>query len=223
MSKEPIMHRRRLLQLLQLLPMLATPLLRAQPVGAAATLAVVVKALGEAGEALSKITKGIRDAVEAGNDAYGHVAASRVRDRLVELSTRLVRLTNVGNIAVLDSLGEYIHLARSAPASPELKLHWERAVSDMSEALAMVLAILKDVEGERSDFVLQSAYAELTGILHSRVRILSELKKVTPPVTSEAIAELVQIQEKYAELRGKTQELVQQLNAYIGKLNHSGK
>ena len=212
------MERRLFLCIAAVASSLAAPFAGAQAVGAAARLAVIVTALGEAGTALSKLTQGLRDAAVAGSDAYEHVTAARARDRLVELSVKLGRLTNVGNEIVLDSLAEYIHLARTTPGSPDLGKHWTKLIADLAGTVRMVREILGDLEAERSDFVLEPAYRERDLAMRARSSRLSGLAALPPPVSADAIAELEKIREAYVALHRRTRELIEQLNAYIKRL-----
>ena len=81
------------------------------PVAGIVVLEALVKVLGDAGEALSKVAKGISDAVVSGVRTYDYVATRRVRTRLIDISSRLTGLIIERQSLVVTGIDEYIALA----------------------------------------------------------------------------------------------------------------
>ncbi|QBE65898.1 hypothetical protein [Pseudoduganella lutea] len=193
----------------------------AQAVAPVVTLAVLVKTLGEAGEAMSKVVKGMRDLVEAGTDSYGFVAAVRDRDRLKRLSVQFAGLTSDSNMMVLDSLTRYIAHVERAPggrSDAQAQLLWRKAVDNFRVVLQTVHGLLKDLNEEKSDLVLQPVFLSLNDILHSRSSMLAELEALPPPTSREDLRLLKEAREAYRVLSERTRELIAQLNAYISRI-----
>ncbi|MEW5788217.1 MAG: hypothetical protein AB1899_10245 [Pseudomonadota bacterium] len=169
----------------------------------------LVNAIGAAGEAISKLTAGIKDLVIAGNDSYNYVAASRERDRLIDISIRTQILIAQQNVAVENALNEY--LTKSEPNQKA----WELVVDNILTTLYSVHLLLSDVQKENGAFVLEPAYPELNKTLAARSSLLEKLAKMPAPRTKKELDLLRQISNKYAVLINKAEEAVVQLNEYI--------
>lgn len=201
------MHRRGLTFALLLVPVVA----RAQA-GVAVRIAILtdlVKAIGAAGEAISKLTDGFKTLVVAGNDSYKYVAAERERSRLIDISRRTAQLIARQNVAVIESIDQYL-------ASPRrTQQDWTRVILNVEATLSAVQLLLKDVQEEDGSFVLEPAYLTLNQVLSGRVRLLGRLAAMPPPESSDELELLRQANEKYKVLVARAIEAVGQLNAYV--------
>lgn len=205
------MHRRSFLFALILSPLIA----RAQAgavSSAASSIAILtdlVNAIGAAGEAISKLTAGFRDLVVAGKDSYKHVAASRERDRLIDLSRRTTSLIATQNIRVVENLDQY--LAERNPTQDD----WAKVVRNIEATLGSVQALLADVQAEDGSFVLEPAFLTLNQTLSSRVSLLTQLAAMPAPTSKKELSLLRQASAKYKLLIANAKEAVTQLNAYV--------
>lgn len=169
----------------------------------------LINAIGAAGDAISKLTAGIKDLVIAGNDAYKYVSAKRERDRLIRLSQKFIILMAAKNAPVVESLDEYI--AQRHPTQKD----WSKVVQNVNSTLLSVQELLTDVQHEDSSFVLEPAFLTLNQALTSRTSLLSKLADMPAPTTNEALGLLRQASAKYKVLIANTKEAVAQLNIYI--------
>lgn len=201
------MHRRAFALGLVLLPLLA----RAQT-GAAARIAILtdlVKAIGAAGEAISKLTAGFKDLVVAGRDSYKYVAAARERDRLIDISRRTANLIASQNVRVVASLDQY--LAERKPTQEG----WAQVVRNVEATLLAVQQLLTDVQSEDGSFVLEPAFLTLNQTLSSRAALLTQLATMSAPTTKEELTLLRQASAAYKVLIANAKEAVAQLNVYV--------
>lgn len=204
---------------------LSAPVLSQVPLPTLAALGVLVKVIGEAGDALSKVTKGISDLVNAGNDSYNYLSAKRDRERLIKLSGNLQKLVAGSNAAFIDYLQLYIsRLTRyyqdnesGAPSVSTMRPIWDGLLNQAHTNLEIVHAILTDLNAEKSDFVLKPAYLGLQEVLHSRTSVLLEMKSMPPPVSKEELRMLMVLRENYKKLRMRTFDLIGELNRYLEK------
>ena len=200
-----------------------TPFSTRGAVPAVVSLAALVKVVGEAGDAISKITKGVRDLVVAGKDSYDYVSAERVRTRLLALSKNLQKLVAGSNAAFLDHLQHYIHSVKAYyedrqdgdQTVADLRPNWEGVLRQAQANLTIVHAILVDLDATNSDFVLQPAYLGLQEVLYSRTSVLRELQGMPPPVSMDDVRQLDMLRLNYTRLRLRTMELIAALNAYL--------
>lgn len=210
------MNRRNFLIALLVLPNSVT----ANP--AVAGLAAIVVLLANAGDALSKITKGFRDLATAGSDAYSFSAAIRERDRLKILSKDLRELTNHYNSRVVDSIDDYIVMVRREKLDSEKKTRaWALVSSHIDRTLESVAGLLDDVKKEDGDFVLMPAYESLRATLNSRSVTLGRLRDITAPTSKEELVQLEQLSEKYKIFIVNAKEATNQLNEYIRTVGKS--
>jgi hypothetical protein len=187
-------------------------LVRAQVIGLAARIGVLtelVKAIGAAGDAMTKLVAGFTSVAVAGNDAYNHVAAARERDQLVEISRQTALLIGSQNAMVVASIDEYLQSARHT------QREWINVVENIDATLSKVSDLLADVRQNRSDFVLEPAFEELTSALMGRVSLLTRLRSLSAPSTPEELQLLGQASEKYKRLIAAANEALSGLNAYI--------
>ncbi|MBB1075764.1 hypothetical protein HUU62_15245 [Rhodoferax sp. 4810] len=192
--------------------LLLSPLIARAQLGAVARIAILtdlVKAIGAAGEAVSKLTAGFKDLVVAGNDSYKYVAAARERDRLINLSRRTTNLLVSPNMRVVASLDNYLAVANPTQGD------WEQVVFNLESTLGTVRELLIDVQAEDGNFVLEPAFLTLNQTLSSRALVLSRLSTMPAPSTPEELALLQKASAEYKLLIANAREAVSQLNVYI--------
>jgi hypothetical protein len=195
-----------------LLSLLLSPLISRAQAGAAARIAILtdlVNAIGAAGEAISKLTAGFKDLVVAGKDSYNYVAATRERDRLLDLSRRTTNLIVTQNIQVVESLDQY--LSERHPTKDD----WEKVIRNIEATLVSVRELVADVQAENGSFVLEPAFLTLNQTLSSRASLLSQLAAMRTPNSKEELSLLQQASANYKLLIANAREAVMQLNAYI--------
>ncbi len=201
------MLRRTFLLATFLLPSLAW----AQP-GAVERIAILrdlVDAIGAAGEAISKLTAGFKDLVVTSAAGYKHVSAERERSHLIDISRRTGNLIVMQNVQVVQSLDEYVEIKH--PSDED----WRQVVGNVNSTLTTVRALLSDVQSEKSDFVLEPAFATLNRTLAGRVSLLQQLSQMGPPTTQGERKLLAQASEKYKVLIANAEQAVVELNAYV--------
>lgn len=201
------MKRRSLLVMLVALPGVAFC-----QIGAVARIALLtdlVKALGAAGEAITKITEGFKSLVVAGKDSYNYVAAERERARLLDISRRTAQLIATQNVSVIEVIGQYL-------ATPiKTQENWSRVVVNLESTLSAVQTLLSDVQKEEGAFVLEPAYLTLNQVLSGRARLLGQLATMPAPTSPEELALLSDANERYKLLVKSAREALVELNAYV--------
>lgn len=171
----------------------------------------VIEALGAAGDAIAKLTDGIKHLVVTGNDGYEYISAKREHSRLIDLSARLSHLSGHYNIRVVESIDEY--LKKENPTIYD----WYTVQAGIEKAITEVHSILQDVKEERSDFVLEEAYFTLSETINTRATLLSRLEAIPQPAADEQLEDLRTINEKYKILIEKLNEAIKELNEYLKK------
>ena len=177
--------------------------------GRIALLSELVKAMGAAGEALTKLTEGFRTLAVAGKDSYSYVAAERERARLIEISRRTANLVSMQSVTVIHSIGQY--LARPIKTQAD----WESVAQNFASTLNSVQALLADVQNEDGSFVLEPAYLTLNQVLSGRAQILTELMTMPAPTSKEELALLRDANERYKVLVQNAEKTLLELNAYV--------
>ncbi|PWS37639.1 hypothetical protein DFH01_12540 [Falsiroseomonas bella] len=81
-----------------------------------------------------------------------------------------------------------------------LDASWARLRKAMTEAGGAAAAILKDMQAERSEAILDASWAALMRGFHARVGIYEELAALPPPVTKAEIGRLTEVTEAYEAL-----------------------
>ena len=169
----------------------------------------IVDLLGAAGDAIIKITDGIRHLVVTGASGYNYIAAERVRKRLMRMSAVATNLAFFTQEEVVRSIDEYLESSK-----PSMEDWWV-----IRESIHLVLgevgALLQDVREERSEFVLETAYRKVFGALAERVSLLQRLSVVPPPTTEQEREALREINTEYKRLLKLFIEAIDQLNAYL--------
>jgi hypothetical protein len=165
--------------------------------------------LGAAGDAIIKITDGIKHLITTGFSGYSYIAAERERKRLIELSALATDLSSTAQVRVVRSIDEYLESSDPTPDD------WFAVTQSIGWVLTMIGVLLDDIKKERSEFVLESAYQSLLRSLDSRFSLLDKLSNVPPPTTEEERKEVKQISNKYKEMLTAFSEAIEQLNIYI--------
>ncbi len=174
-----------------------------------AVLKEAIDAVGAAGDAIAKLTDGIKHLVVTGAQGYDYVSAQREYARLKDLSARSRSLIMEQRVHVVENIDEYLQL--SAPTQDD----WRRVAEKLGSTLKDVNALLTDVQNERSDLVLEDAYAKLSSSLAARANLLGKLAAMDPPVSPEERAMLQTLQEKYQVLLKNFEAAIEELNLYI--------
>mgnify|MGYP003334299013 CR=1 FL=1 len=174
-----------------------------------ALLTELVKTLGAAGDALTKLTDGFKSLIIAGNDAYNHVAAERERARLIDISRRTASLIGMQSVTVVQGIDSY--LARRVKTQAD----WSNLVQNLGSTLTSVHELLTDVQKENGSFVLESAYLTLSEALSGRVQILTELMSMPAPVRRDELALLREANVRYKALAHQAKQALGELNTYV--------
>ncbi|MFK0087580.1 hypothetical protein ACIQUS_09800 [Pseudomonas sp. NPDC090755] len=202
------MHRRTIIKIIPLI--IISPIAYPAPLNARIlALNELVEVIGSAGDALIKLTDGIKHLVITGNEGYEYIAAKRERDRLISISKKINNLTAHQNITIIQSLDQYIKIEHPTQSD------WEAVVSNFHSVLTTLHKLLSDIESENSDFVLQPAYLAINQSLNSRASLLSTLARMSPPRSAEEKLVLKKANIKYQELRDTTLRALDELNKYI--------
>jgi hypothetical protein len=77
---------------------------------------------------------------------------------------------------------------------------WARLRDAMTEAGGAAAAILKDMQAERSEAILDQSWAALMRSFHDRISLYEDLAELPPPVTKAEIARLTEVTEAYEAL-----------------------
>ncbi|WP_137177157.1 hypothetical protein [Roseomonas sp. AR75] len=92
---------------------------------------------------------------------------------------------------------------------------WGRLRKAMAEAGAEAAAILKDMEAERSDAILDASWTALMRGFHQRIGIYEELAALPPPVTKAEIGRLTEVAEAYEALIANLESASARLTALL--------
>ena len=168
----------------------------------------LAKALGEAGDAIGKISDGVARLVSDANSGWNYVEANRTRSRLIDISARTTGVL-VSNDLFVESFSRYLNLPNPKPED------WTRATEDINKTLANITSLLSDLKRERSDFVLESAYLSLQTSLSARVDLLNKVDSRGPPQTPQERDAFADIVSKYKILIANFKRAIEELNIYI--------
>ena len=181
-------------------------------------LSAVAKALSDAAASLDKFADGLTKLVKLGDFVGLPVSeAKRAQQRLLEMRGRTTQLviTQMRTFEDDGALANYIALAKQGASAADLSARWERLGDSLSELIARVAELLRDVASERSGFVTDPAYKEFLQVLQARVSILERLRKMPAPTTSEEIRELEVVRDKYNILIARLDRANDALAEYI--------
>jgi hypothetical protein len=168
-----------------------------------------IDAIGAAGDAIAKLTDGVKHLVVTGAQGYDYVAAKRDHDRLRDISARATDLAYSHNAVVISSIDAYLALKHPTPGD------WHVITEGTQRVIDSVKVLLDDVRNERSDFVLEDAYGKLAGSLQSRGLLLGKLAKLPAPKTAQERAALRQLNAKYKVLLANFEAAIAELNLYL--------
>jgi hypothetical protein len=168
-----------------------------------------IESVGAAGDAIAKLTDGIKHLVVTGTEGYDYVAARRDYNHLKELSVKSTDTFLTQGQVVVRGLDNYLSLQNPTPQD------WYEFTDELDFVLIKVQMLLNDVRAERSDFVLEEAYKKLGASLGMRSAILSRFSELPPPVTPEEKAALRSLGKEYRRLLANFEEAITQLNLYL--------
>ncbi len=166
----------------------------------------LIETFGAAGDAIGKITDGVRKLIVAGDDGWKTISAQRTHESLVELSASLTGLAASQRVGAIPALESYIRQPNTES--------WMLVAAQIGGVLNQVDAILTRLNQERTDLVLQPAYVKLQNTLRTRASLLSRLQGVPPPTTKAEIAELRALLERYRILVAQLESARDELNEY---------
>jgi hypothetical protein len=172
-----------------------------------------VQIVGDAGDAIGKLTEGFKKLVVASKDSYNYVAAQREQKRLLEIAILTTEMTARSNYRVEDAINNYHQGDASSRPRP-----WTRLVRSVAQTLAEVEQLLANVKKEDSAFVLEPVYRTLNDVLYGRERLLLKLLEMPAPETDEEFKILLELREKYRYLHTQTEIALTQLTEYIHKI-----
>lgn len=175
-------------------------------------LSQLIEALSSAGDAMISITNGFEHMVAVSFRGYDAASARIVRRRLVNFSAITSQLLTSQRL-ILGGLDDYLN-----PLSPYHLdvLTWRKQLEPMRETLSLVIEILEEVDGHRSDFVLQDAYQRLQSALRGRSVLLAELIAMDPPPrTQEEVQRLQRAVREYNRLIKELEAARLALNRYL--------
>jgi hypothetical protein len=174
-----------------------------------AVLKEAADALGAAGDAIAKLTDGVAHLVQTGDKGWQVVSARRTRSRLVDISARAQNIAGVKQVAVVNSIDEY--LSKTHPTAAD----WKTVTDAIGHVVGDVRNLLDDLNADRSDFVLQKAHATLVETLAARSSILDKLASLPPPLTQKERSGLRNVNSKYKALLSNFRAATTELNKYL--------
>ncbi len=173
----------------------------------------LAEGVGAAGDALTKLTGGLRSLVGAGAEGFDVAKARVIYSRLKDTSALTSRLV-VAQSAVVGGLEEYVRIAPTLDDAAR-RGAWLENVGKLQELLREVQSVLDRVREERSDFVLEPAYAKIMKTLGERVTLLSRLSALPPPREDAELTLVREIAAKYRVLIEQLESARDEMNAYL--------
>lgn len=190
-------------------------------IGAASSV-VLLKELadrvGAAADALTKIVDSLTHLVTTGAQGYNAVHANLVYDKLRNTSALASSLVS-SQLILAKNLGEYAESAAGADQASR-EVAWAALVKRVQDVLTQVLAILNRVREDRSDFVLEPAYAKLSDVLQARVSLLQRIQSMPAPSTPEELQSVREIANRYNDLIAQLQLARDEMNVYVKSIKH---
>jgi hypothetical protein len=135
----------------------------------------LVDAIGAAGDAISKLTDGVAHLVTTGQHGYDFVDARVERQRLIDISAQSDILISRNQEPAVQALDAY--LLKKDPTAAD----WDDVLQHLRTTLQKTRDLLVALETDRSDFVLQPAFAELESALSEKTSIFERLAILPPP------------------------------------------
>jgi hypothetical protein len=166
----------------------------------------IIETVGAAGDAIGKLTEGVRKLIIAGDAGWQTLSVRRTHASLIELSAALTGLAARQRVGAIPALEQYIR----QPSATS----WPTVTGELSDVLNQVNNVLTQLNKDRSDLVLQPAFAKLQNTLQARASLLSQLQGAAPPLTKAELAELRGLLEKYRVLVAQLEAARDEVNEY---------
>jgi hypothetical protein len=167
-------------------------------------LAGVVQA---AADAMVALVDSVKHAVSAGSEGYGHIVAAKHRKHLVDLSARATDLRYFHQGLAARSIDEYL-------ANP-MPWQWPNLRRDLGKVLELLRDLLGEIQRERSDFILESAYGVMLESFGARAKLLGQMIELEPPTSPEELETLGQINSEYKRMLAAFSEAINALNEHL--------
>jgi hypothetical protein len=176
-----------------------------------AILREIISAIGDAGEAISKLTAGVKDMLVAGTEGFDFVSARRDKGRLKDILSRNYVSMTVKQSYVVQSLDEY--LQKPNPSDED----WDEVAQKIKSTLKTLNEIFSDVKSENSNFVLDKSFKDLVTSLANRTSTLNKLSEISPPFSANERGLLFEISRAYKKLLSKAAVAHDELADYLSK------
>ena len=162
-----------------------------------------------AGDAIIKITDGIKHLVKTGASGLEYLSARRDRDRLIRLSARAANLAFVQQASIVMSIDKY--LTTKDPSDQD----WWIIQDGINTVLWDIASLLEEINTERSDFVIEEAYELLLSSFQTRSSHLESIYKLPPPTKKVERKALKELNKEYKRLLKAFKDAIAQLNIYL--------
>jgi len=178
----------------------------------------LVEAVGAGGDAIAKVTDGIKHLVATGVEGYDAARARRTYAKMLRLSARLVRLID-DKKALVRRLNAFV---RDAPllTGAEYQERWKKLVlfslKPAKKRLDAELTVLYSLSDE---FVLDPAYVSLVHLLDFPGRALEPIQGMyAAPSTAEELKVIGELADVYARLIVEFERAREEMSAYLKSL-----
>jgi hypothetical protein len=167
-------------------------------------LTQVAEAVGATGDAISKLTDGVKHLVQVSDQGLTCLQTRSEAGRLRDLSERITGLGVQQQIALLPTLEDYV----KAPSAEK----WAAVTDAVAKTLVLAKMTLDSSTKDHSGFVESKDYRKLRLALAGRVSLLNRLEQMKAPRGARELREVRKIHDRY-------QVLVAHLNAAQDALN----
>jgi hypothetical protein len=183
-------------------------------------ISAVADMLSKCADAMTKLADSIAHVTKLGTQGFDAVAARKAHAQLIDLRKDLEDLVASTNMPMLRSINAYIaeHNRDPKPSPFRSQADWNIVNDRVSKAALRVREVLDTIDSVSNDFVLQDAYSALQRALNGRVAILTDLRKMEPPVEAEELKALQTLADQYQRLSDETLKASSQLAAYVASL-----
>lgn len=161
-----------------------------------AILASVVALVAAAGDAMAKMTAGLRALGAAGRDAQGYAKAMSAQGALQDLVRKMDLVQYNKEVEIVPRLKTYLDL----PTEELTDQQWTDVVHRLSVAFARVHEIIESMSAMEGDLVMESAFRELRTALGSRTVLVGKLMQMPTPRTKSELDVLRQLVDQYQRL-----------------------
>ncbi|SAL20137.1 hypothetical protein AWB70_01010 [Caballeronia cordobensis] len=168
------------------------------------------EAVGAAGAAMERLAVAFRTSANTIFATFDEARRSQLRERMQDLARRSQLLVASKQTFVVGSLDTYL-----LHPTPE---GWKIATAQMKDVLVRVEDLLKSLDRDHDDLVLQPAYRELATFLYAREQMLVKLTNLPAPRSKRELAEVSNIRRSYHELLENSIRAIDAMNAYIASL-----